>query len=341
MKTNFSANTINSEMKSSSEYDLKESESRTILPKPPSASYRDRIYRLFWTLISNKPFLISIVVFLVIALGFIAWNRFSFSNSSVDGSNKTTPILLKDDMIYNRKRCTSSQCYSASHFIIRHLNETADPCTDFYEFVCGVWAEQNIEDIKEIDQFTLASDNFLNDLSDVLEEPHENHDSNVVKNFKKFYMSCTDYLDTESFADKYLYMFLYKEIGEWPILKIKHEKLLNLTTKGTDTDFLTNTRFGIEIFLAKLTVLDMPLIFRFMNDLSKDNYLFMRINTPADFCDFQNLLPKTADESRHFYELVKQIRDDFYGMLLNESIFVLSCHVKTSKYKNFIINVFF
>lgn len=314
MKTNLSANTIDSEVKSSSEYDLKESESRTILPKPPSASYRNRIYRLAWTLVSNKPFLITVVGFLVIA--FIAWNRLSLSKSSIDGSNeaKTSPILPKDNLIDNQKRCISSQCYSASNFILRHLNETADPCTDFYEFVCGEWAEQNIEDIKEIDQFTLARDNFLNDLSDVLKEPHENQDSNVVKNFKKFYRSCTDYLDTESFADKYLYMFLYKEIGEWPILEIKQEKLLNLTTKGTDTDFLTNTRFGIEVFLAKLTVLDMPLIFRFMNDLSKDNYLLMRINTPADFCDVQKLLPKTADESRHFYELVKQIRDDFYGM---------------------------
>ena len=313
MKTNLSTNTINSEIKSNSEYNLQESETKNILPKLPSSS------NTFINLFSKK--IISAICCCLVLVFFLVLVWYGhFTSGSVTVNNNSTIPLQKLVLEVDRKKdllkhiqCNSSQCYSASNFIIRHLDQTADPCNDFYEFACGEWVQQDTQEIKEVDQFTLASDNFLNDLSKVLEEPLENHDSNIVKNLKTFYKSCSDDLDIESYSDTHFYKFLYKEIGEWPILGLKNDRSLNEKTDESEANFLTTTRFGIEIFLAKLTILEMPLVFRFMSDLSKDNRILMRINTPADFCDFQNLLPQTAHESKEFFILMKQLRDYFYG----------------------------
>ena len=164
MKTNLSTNTINSEIKSNSEYNLQESETKNILPKLPSSS------NTFINLFSKK--IISAICCCLVLVFFLVLVWYGhFTSGSVTVNNNSTIPLQKLVLEVDRKKdllkhiqCNSSQCYSASNFIIRHLDQTADPCNDFYEFACGEWVQQDTQEIKEVDQFTLASDNFLNDL---------------------------------------------------------------------------------------------------------------------------------------------------------------------------------
>lgn len=40
--------------------------------------------------------------------------------------------------------CLSSACIQASAQVLAALNQSIDPCEDFYEFACGSWLSTNI-----------------------------------------------------------------------------------------------------------------------------------------------------------------------------------------------------
>lgn len=57
--------------------------------------------------------------------------------------------------------CLTSACVQASAQVAAGLNESVDPCDDFYQFACGSWIKDNIiaqgHDQSWIDIFSIAS----------------------------------------------------------------------------------------------------------------------------------------------------------------------------------------
>ena len=39
--------------------------------------------------------------------------------------------------------CTTRQCAETATLLFQGLNESVDPCEDFYQFVCGNWIQNN------------------------------------------------------------------------------------------------------------------------------------------------------------------------------------------------------
>ena len=53
-------------------------------------------------------------------------------------STSTTTTTVEPDPI-----CTTKTCVAAAGQVIEAMDETADPCQDFYQFACGGWMEKN------------------------------------------------------------------------------------------------------------------------------------------------------------------------------------------------------
>ncbi|KAK3702464.1 hypothetical protein QZH41_020111, partial [Actinostola sp. cb2023] len=57
---------------------------------------------------------------------------------AVEKSRRTT--VQRDE---EQPVCSTKDCVLSSYDIIQQLNQTADPCVDFYAYACGGWIEKN------------------------------------------------------------------------------------------------------------------------------------------------------------------------------------------------------
>ena len=73
-------------------------------------------------------FLLAFIVLAAIFLGLY-----------VTAQNKVNSLESKQE-----GQCTTAQCVSLSAAVFAALNESVDPCEDFYEFSCGGWESTNI-----------------------------------------------------------------------------------------------------------------------------------------------------------------------------------------------------
>jgi hypothetical protein len=194
--------------------------------------------------------------------------------------NNNNNLLIDATGLRNRSVCESRSCYKTSSFILGNMDESFDSCDNFYEFACG-----NIGKKKDlyIDQFKTADQNIWSDISVMLEKEIDNNKTQIISensltNFKLYYNSCLNQLETESFADIKMNDFFVGKFGEWPMLKVlenppKIGKLRN--------NSLSKEPFKLEKFLAQLTSLRMPLLFRFLaDDYTESHTILMRILVP-------------------------------------------------------------
>ncbi|KAG1679345.1 Membrane metallo-endopeptidase-like 1 [Nymphon striatum] len=104
--------------------------------------------------------------------------------------------------------------------ILSSMNLSADPCHDFYNFVCGKWSQKY--PIREVD---LASSTFINiknqvteNIKDILESAEKGEISHrIMKDVLKFYRRCQDEDLMEKNGKEPLIEVLKNTIGGWPV----------------------------------------------------------------------------------------------------------------------------
>ena len=234
--------------------------------------------------------------------------------------------------------CRTNTCYQAANFILENLNQTAEPCDDFYVFACG---NRDSHFVEETDHFSIAYENMLNEVSEALGDPvifhhaeNDQHDDELANTFKTFYRSCLNISDIEANADAQFMRLMRSEIGPWslvPILEAQAKHDENDDDVEDVAQFSASTRLGIEAHLFKLTYLDMPLVFDFESSDFNHTSIQMQLFIVEDFCKMQQLLPNTTSSRQRFLKMVKVMRDlmfesingvDFYTAAEKSSSFV-------------------
>ena len=74
------------------------------------------------------------------------------------------------------------------------MDETADPCDDFYAYACGRWGEYHPipRDKSGYDTFEILREDLHANLITMFEEPHGEDDDNATAAAKLLYNSCMD-----------------------------------------------------------------------------------------------------------------------------------------------------
>ncbi|CAF0711920.1 unnamed protein product [Brachionus calyciflorus] len=173
--------------------------------------------------------------------------------------------------------CTSKSCIKAASLILKNIDETVDPCEDFYQFSCGMFDKNNRipDDQPKIDELSILRDKVAYSIADLLSEPIGPDDTNATANAKKLFISCIYEWKIEEKGFSVLLDIIEKNFGGWPLLK--GEKLDN-STKIIDK----------LIKLRKLDASQFFEVFISLNPKDPKKYI-LRVSQPDWFFNKENL----------------------------------------------------
>nr|CAI5862815.1 unnamed protein product [Callosobruchus analis] len=99
------------------------------------------------------------------------------------------------------------------------MDQTMDPCTDFFQYACGTWNKLHVipEDKSSISTFEVMADQLQVVLKGLLEDPINLRDNDATRKVKLFYNSCTNLSDIRRIGDKPIRQII-AQLGGWPVL---------------------------------------------------------------------------------------------------------------------------
>ena len=97
-------------------------------------------------------------------------------------------MTIEDDV------CVTEACTVAAGGILQTMDQSADPCQDFFQFSCGGWIANNeIPDGKSRwGKFYELRDKVDQAVKKIIESPKDENDANAVNYLKDHYLACTD-----------------------------------------------------------------------------------------------------------------------------------------------------
>ncbi|KAG8222219.1 hypothetical protein J437_LFUL001417 [Ladona fulva] len=116
------------------------------------------------------------------------------------------------------KVCRSELCKKTADELIMSMNESADPCEDFYQFACGGWISKNPVPPTEPhwNQFDLINKKLDIQIRELFEEDDDQEDPFPVNSAKEAYRACMDKERVEEEGLDRL-VDLLSEFGGWPM----------------------------------------------------------------------------------------------------------------------------
>ncbi|KAI6194124.1 Neprilysin-1 [Aphelenchoides besseyi] len=108
--------------------------------------------------------------------------------------------------------------WKASEILQESLNESVDPCTDFFQYACGGWIAKNPipKDRSYYDRYTKLSESVNREIKALYDEDIQTN-STAIKKLKQFYSAC---MNTEVLNDIKTDELLenLERIGYWPMI---------------------------------------------------------------------------------------------------------------------------
>ncbi|XP_018323598.2 endothelin-converting enzyme homolog isoform X2 [Agrilus planipennis] len=155
--------------------------------------------------------LVGTLLFVVIVLAFLL--------SSADKTIQESRIIDVESSNRGTTPCLTKSCVHIANIMLQSMDDSVDPCEDFYSYACNGWIKNN-----PIPEGKSTGDTFMKLIQEnqlvikhVLEQPIGNLKSKAEQKAKLYYESCLDVNDTiEELGAKPL-VNLIKKLGGWNI----------------------------------------------------------------------------------------------------------------------------
>ncbi|CAF0827881.1 unnamed protein product [Adineta steineri] len=210
---------------------------------------------------SEKPFivlgiLVGIFAFSIVVLAVI-----------LSMNNKTTT-----ETIENNELCVTPYCVKAANYLIESIDETVEPCEDFYQFVCGTWIKNNRipDDSNVVTTLDPLQTKLDYNIVDILtpSSTNDTKEPNAIINARNLYHSCINEQHIEDEGINPILSLINNQFGGWPIIQSSWDNstfdILDLLLKlrkynnnilfgiGTSVDDRNSTEYDLRITQSDL-----------------------------------------------------------------------------------------
>lgn len=133
-------------------------------------------------------------------------------------SDGNTKSITRQARAANQSTCDTARCVTDAAEMKSKMNESVNPCDNFYQFACGSFVN-NTEPIDgRLDPFEILSRKVQIELVDMLNEKIQPNELKAVRLAKQFFSSCLNQSSVEDRGLKPLTDIL-NELGGWPVLE--------------------------------------------------------------------------------------------------------------------------
>jgi len=161
------------------------------------------------------------VVAIAMGAGLILLARDKFDDESAHTSSLTSQEpQATTNSLSNDDYCFTKGCIQTAADLLDKLDETADPCDDFYQFACGSFIEETVipDDRTRTSMFSILGDKLDVQVRGLLEGEIKASDPKPFQMAKSVFQSCMDKETIEAAGLEPLKAIL-KKLGGWPLLE--------------------------------------------------------------------------------------------------------------------------
>ncbi|XP_076053157.1 neprilysin-1-like [Oratosquilla oratoria] len=114
--------------------------------------------------------------------------------------------------------CLTEECVRTAASLLNAMDQTADPCHDFFQYACGTWNKRHVipADRASISTFEVMADQLQLILRVLLESDIEANEGSATQKAKLFYASCMNFTERHEVGDKPLREVI-DLLGGWPV----------------------------------------------------------------------------------------------------------------------------
>ncbi len=161
-------------------------------------------------------------------------------------------------------------CVKAASDILQNMDESVDPCEDFYQFACGGFIKKTIipDDRTRMSSFSVLSDELLLQVRMLLEEESPSGEAKPFRMARDLYKSCMDIQKIEALGLEPIKQIL-NDLGGWPVLLgpgqawawddgsyIWYEQVYKFREFGYSVDYLVDFSVTTDLKNSSWRVLD-------------------------------------------------------------------------------------
>ena len=149
--------------------------------------------------------------------------------------------------------CLTKGCVKAAADLINSLDETVDPCSDFYNFACGNFVKETVipDHQTSYGSFSMVRDKLNLRLRKLFEGKPVGNEPQAYQNVRNYFQACMDTKGIEEKSVEHLRALL-DDIGGWPVLmgdewRGEDFKWYELSMKASDKGFSSDRMISIGI----------------------------------------------------------------------------------------------
>lgn len=109
-------------------------------------------------------------------------------------------LNTESNIIQATNVCLTQSCNDTSAFILNMIDDTVNPCDDFYKFSCGKFVKNAVipDSRKEVSSFSTLQTTIYDQLFLDLNENIQSNDSHTINVAKVYFASCMDQESSEA-----------------------------------------------------------------------------------------------------------------------------------------------